>query len=108
MSHLGTASPSYSASFIPLGEYGRPLRQCPRAFPLSRLPLELDTPMAAFTTTSPASRHIITALVVLVVLDLAALAGSYLLAARDRPDLSVSAPHSGADVATNIRPAASS
>jgi hypothetical protein len=64
--------------------------------------------MAAFTTTSPASRHIITALVVLAVIDLAALAGSCFIAAPGHADLSMAVSKSGADVATNIKAAASS
>ena len=63
--------------------------------------------MAAFTTTSPASKHIITALGVLAVVALAGLAGSYLTAdRRGREPMATS--HSGADVATNIKAAASS
>ena len=64
--------------------------------------------MAAFTTTSPASKHIITALFALVIVAMAGLAGSYLVAYRDGAEPQAATSHAGADVATNIRPAASS
>jgi len=64
--------------------------------------------MGAFTTTSPASGYIISALIAVAVIAVAGLAGSYLTADRGVSDQPVAAAHTGADVATNIRPAASS
>ena len=64
--------------------------------------------MAAFTTTSPASGYIINSLMVVAVIAIAGLVGSYVTEDRAAPDPLADVAHLPLDAATpNINPATS-